>query len=221
MTQMKKIAGVDEAGRGCVIGPLVVAGAIFDEESLQTLRDLGVKDSKMLSPKKREALKPEIEKLASGIQYFELPPWRIDHVVNRAVIYRKLNYLEAMAMANIIRELEPDIAYVDPADVNIERYVKDILRVLPVKPEIVCESKADVKYPSVSAASILAKTRRDSRIADLREEYGDFGSGYSSDHRTRKYIEEYFSGTDVCPDFIRGSWATVRRVRKSNLDKWL
>jgi len=218
---MKKIAGVDEAGRGCAIGPLVVAGAVFDEESLQILRDLGVKDSKMLSVKKRDALKPEIEKLASGIQYFELSPRSIDHVVNRSVIYRKLNYLEAMAMANIIRGLAPDIAYVDPADVNIERYVDDILRVLPVKPEIVCESKADVKYPSVSAASILAKTRRDSRIAELKEEHGDFGSGYSSDRRTQKFIMEYFNGTDECPDFMRASWATVKRARKSSLDKWL
>ena len=218
---MYKIAGVDEAGRGCAIGPLVVAGAIFDEKTLQTLQDIGVKDSKMLSVKKRDALKPAIEELAIRIQYFELPPWCIDHVVNRGIIYRKLNYLEAMAMANIIRELKPDIAYVDPADVNIERYKEDILRVLPIKPKIICESKADVKYPSVSAASILAKTRRDSRIADLRDEYGDFGSGYSSDHRTRRYIEEYFSETDVCPKFIRGSWATVKRVRKANLDKWL
>ena len=218
---MYKIAGVDEAGRGCAIGPLVVAGAVFSEESLQILHDMGVRDSKMLSAKKREALKPEIENLASGIRYFELSPRSIDHVVNRGVIYRKLNYLEAMAMANIIRVLGPDIAYVDPADVNIERYTQDILRVLPVKPEIVCESKADIKYPSVSAASILAKTRRDSRIADLKEEYGDFGSGYSSDRRTQKYIEEYFSTKDECPDFMRASWATVRRARKSSLDKWL
>ena len=218
---MYQIAGVDEAGRGCAIGPLVVAGAVFSEESLQILYDMGVKDSKMLSAKRREVLKPEIEKLASAIRYFELSPRSIDHVVNRGVIYRKLNYLEAMAMANVIRGLGPDIAYVDPADVNIERYVEDILRVLPVKPEIVCESKADIKYPSVSAASILAKTRRDSRIADLKEKYGDFGSGYSSDRRTQKFIEEYFSVADECPDFMRASWATVRRVRKFSLDMWL
>jgi len=216
---MYKIAGVDEAGRGCAIGPLVVAGAIFNKKSLQTLQELGVKDSKALSAKKREALKPEIEKLATGIKYFELSPRSIDHVVNRGVIYRKLNYLEAMAMANIIRELQPDVAYVDPADVNIDRFVNDILRVLPVKPKIICEGKADVKYPSVSAASILAKTRRDFRIIDLKELHGDFGSGYSSDYRTRRYIEEYFSEIDECPKFIRGSWSTVKKFKVASLDK--
>lgn len=216
---MYKIAGVDEAGRGCAIGPLVVAGAIFNKKSLQKLQNLGVKDSKALSPKKREALRLEIEKLAIRIKYFELSPRSIDHVVNRGVIYRKLNYLEAMAMANIIRDLKPDVAYVDPADVNIDRYVNDILRVLPVKPKIICENQADAKYPSVSAASILAKTRRDSRIIDLKELFGDFGSGYSSDYRTRRYIEEYFSEKEDCPKFIRGSWSTIKNLKRTNLNK--
>ena len=215
------VAGVDEAGRGCALGPLVVAGASFPEDRIQELVDIGVKDSKKLTPRRREGLKPEIEKLANSIHYFELQPWSIDHVVNRGVMYRKLNYLEAMAMANVIRNLRPNIAYVDPADVNIKRFVSEILNVLPDKPNVISEKKADDIYPSVSAASILAKVRRDSRVAKLRELYGDFGSGYCSDRKTVMFLAEYFSIHDECPSWIRGSWATIKRLRKANLDTWL
>jgi ribonuclease HII len=218
---MVKIAGVDEAGRGCVIGPLVIAGASFSEDQNQDLLNLGVKDSKKLTPRRREELAPEIEKLATGIQYFVLYPSSIDHVVNRGIMYRKLNYLEAMTMAYIIRILAPSIAYVDPADVNIQRFVSEILRVLPEKPTIISERKADALYPSVSAASILAKVRRDHQIVELRELHGDFGSGYCSDRKTVNFLEEYFRIHKECPSWIRSSWATVKRLRKPILDKWL
>ncbi len=214
---MSKVAGVDEAGRGCAIGPLVVAGVLFEEEMLDDLESLGVKDSKRLSPKKRLALAPEIKSLASGFSAFDLQPWAIDIVVNRGVKLRKLNYLEAMAMAKVISELRPDRAYVDPADVVVERFVGQISRVLPFRPQIFSEKKADSKFPVVSAASILAKVRRDRLVAELRDRYGDFGSGYCSDMKTVDFLESWFRENDACPHFVRGSWATVRRIRGENL----
>ena len=210
---MVKVAGVDEAGRGPVIGPLVVGGVLFDEETAEGLPSMGVRDSKKLSPRRRKALEAEIMDLAEGWAFFDLQPWAIDKVVKRGVVYRKLNYLEAMAMARVIRELNPDRAIVDPADTIIERFVGDIRRVIPSGIEVHGESHADDVFPVVSAASILAKVRRDRFVADLREEHGDFGSGYPSDRKTVSFLESWFEDRDDCPPFMRSSWATVRRLR--------
>jgi len=210
---MVKVAGVDEAGRGPAIGPLVVGGVLFDEETAKVLPSMGVKDSKKLSPKRRESLELEIMDLADSWAFFDLQPRTIDKVVNRGVVYRKLNYLEAMAMAKVIRDLAPHRAIVDPADTVIDRFVGDIKRVIPPWIEVHGESHADDIYPVVSAASILAKVRRDRFVAELREEHGDFGSGYSSDRKTVSFLESWFEDRDDCPPFMRCSWATIKRLR--------
>jgi ribonuclease HII len=210
---MVKVAGVDEAGRGPAIGPLVVGGVLFDEETAEALPSMGVKDSKKLSPKRRESLEVEIMDLADSWAFFDLQPRTIDKVVNRGVVYRKLNYLEAMAMAKVIRDLAPHRAIVDPADTVIDRFVGDIKRVIPPWIEVYGESHADDIYPVVSAASILAKVRRDRFVAELREEHGDFGSGYSSDRKTVSFLESWFEDRDDCPPFMRCSWATIKRIK--------
>ena len=99
---MKKLAGVDDAGRGCVIGPLIIAGVLVNEERIIELENIGVRDSKKLSSKKREDLALEIEGIVSRSVYFEITPRAIDLVVERKKKLRKLNYLEAMAMAKPI-----------------------------------------------------------------------------------------------------------------------
>jgi len=208
-----RVAGVDEAGRGCFIGPLVVAGASFDEDQIPALVDLGVKDSKKLTASKREVLVPKIEALASGITYFELPPRAIDLVVNRGVRLRRLNYLEAVAMANVLRRLAPDKAYIDASDVDDERYGETILRLLRSKPFLVCEHKADFNYPVVSAASILAKVRRDGIVASYREEYGDFNSGYPSDDKAQMWLYDWYREHRNWPDIVRRSWEPVKKAR--------
>lgn len=208
-----RVAGVDEAGRGCFIGPLVVAGASFEEDAIPKLVELGVKDSKKLTAIKRKSLVPKIEALATGIRYFELQPRSIDTVVTRAVKLKKLNYLEAAAMANVIRELSPDSAYVDASDVNDGRYGETILRMLRLKPKMVCEHKADFNYPVVSAASVLAKVRRDALIAALREEYGDFNSGYPSDGQAISWLREWYAEHRSFPPVVRHSWEPVKKVR--------
>jgi len=208
-----QVAGVDEAGRGCFIGPLVVAGASFDSSKIQTLVDLGVKDSKKLKAEKREELAVEIDTLATQIRYFELQPRSIDAVVTRAVKLKRLNYLEAVAMASVIRDLCPDEVYVDASDVDYKRYGETILRLLPVKPRMVCEHKADSKYVVVSAASILAKVKRDAVVASLREEYGDFNSGYPSDERAQRWLTEWYREHRSWPAIVRQSWEPVKKAR--------
>jgi ribonuclease HII len=206
-----KVAGVDEAGRGCAIGPLVVAGAVFAEEDVPGLVEMGVRDSKRLTARRRERLSAKIKELALEFRFVELSPETIDKVVTRSVPLRRLNYLETMVMARIVRELRPDSAYVDTCDVDHIRCGDQIRSVLPFRVDITCVPRADSVYPVTAAASILAKVRRDSLVAALRERHGDFGSGYCSDRKTLEFIDNWFAGSRDSPPFMRASWAPVRR----------
>ncbi len=208
-----RVAGVDEAGRGCAIGPLVVAGASFYSDDIESLRDLGVRDSKELTPKRREALSEQIMDIAGEVRFFEIQPRSIDAVVNRGVKLRRLNYLEAVAMASVVRQLSPEEAFVDAADTDAVRFGEFISRLLPRETRVVSEHKADNTYPVVSAASILAKVRRDALVAEIRERAGDFGSGYMSDERTTTWLESWFSNQRECPLFVRASWKPVQEIR--------
>ena len=140
-----RVAGVDEAGRGCVIGPLVVAAALFREETLPALKEMGVKDSKKISPKKRERLAEEIKRHALDFRVFEIQPSVIDKVVFRSKPLRRLNYLETMVMAKLVRDLKPDIVYIDPPDVDSQRCADQVKSVIRFKLEVICETRADDK----------------------------------------------------------------------------
>ncbi len=214
-SHVKRIAGVDDAGRGPVIGPLVIAGATFHENQIQLLRALGVKDSKVLSSTKRETLAEEIKKLALSWHYVELPPIEVDPYVFSTRRLFKLNYLEAKQMAEVIAALVPDEVYVDASDVNEERFAEQIMQHLPSRIPITSRHHADATYPVVSAASILAKVQRDSAIADLRQKYGDFGSGYPSDPKTEDFLINWRREHGCYPDFARQSWKTLRRLEES------
>jgi len=206
-----RVAGVDEAGRGCAIGPLVVAGALFDQSDVPRLAEAGVKDSKKLTARKRQRLYLTILELALDHRVVELSPATIDKVVNRGVRLRRLNYLETMVMARLVRELRPDAAYVDTCDVDHVRCGEQMRSVIPFKVDITCVPDADDIYPVTSAASILAKVRRDQVVAGLREEHGDFGSGYCHDPKTVEFIDAWFRDNRDAPSFMRASWAPVRR----------
>ncbi|RLI42794.1 ribonuclease HII, partial [Candidatus Bathyarchaeota archaeon] len=121
-----RIAGVDDAGRGAVIGPLVIAGVLIDEKDLPKLRELGVRDSKRLSPNRRKQLAEEIKKVALKYHVIKLLPAEIDKVVETGRKLHRLNRLEAQTMAKIITVLKPDIAYVDASDVLADRFKNHI-----------------------------------------------------------------------------------------------
>ncbi|MBS7607370.1 ribonuclease HII [Candidatus Bathyarchaeota archaeon] len=207
-----RICGVDDAGRGPVIGPLVIAGILVDERGLNDLVRLGVKDSKLLSPKRREYLAGEILRIVGDYRIVKVPPSEIDHVVKHGGRLNRLNRLEAHVMASIIRELKPDIAYVDASDIFPERFKQHIAEELPFTIEIVSEHKADKIYPVVSAASIIAKVERDREIENLKRIYGDFGSGYAADPKTILFLKRWIEEHGSCPDFARSSWKTVKRL---------
>ena len=207
------VAGIDEAGRGCVIGPLVVAGVAVKEENLSALAALGVKDSKLLTAKKREALFPEIVRLAQKHVVLKVSPLEIDRAVESQRKLHKLNRLEAETMAQIVTALEPDVAYVDAADVLEKRFGQHILEASTFKTRIVSEHKADRTYPVVSAASILAKVERDSAVATLRSEFGDFGTGYLTDPKTTQFLTQWLRTHSEYPDCIRKSWKPAKQAK--------
>jgi ribonuclease HII len=207
------VAGVDEAGRGCVIGPLVVAGVAVKTEKLPLLTALGVKDSKLLSAKKREALYPEIIKLTENHHIVKVLPDQIDKVVGSARKLHKLNRLEAQTMAKIIEALRPDEAYVDAADVMEQRFGNHISECLTIKTKIVSQHKADRVFPVVSAASIIAKVERDREIAILKGTYGDFGSGYLTDAKTMVFLKRLLDENGDYPSCVRQSWKPAKKAK--------
>jgi ribonuclease HII len=209
------VAGLDEAGRGPVIGPLVVAGVLVEEEKVQQLVSIGVRDSKLLTPKSRSALAEKIEKIATMVLFVELLPVEVDNVVLRGRRLQKLNFLEAISMAKLIAEMKPRLAWVDAADVKPERYGRQIMEALPAslrKIVLISEHKADRNYPVVSAASIMAKVKRDAAISALWEEYGDFGSGYVTDPKTVQFLRTWRRMHTYYPPVVRRSWKTLRRI---------
>jgi len=210
------VAGVDDAGRGSVIGPLVIAGILIDEGDIPKLVQLGVRDSKLLSPSRREALAVEIKRIAQKHAVVKLSPAEIDMVVERGRKLFRLNRLEAQAMAKVIELLKPDVAYVDASDVLEERFKQHILECLPLKVEIVSEHKADRKYPVVSAASIIAKVERDREIAELKAKYGDFGCGYPTDPKTLEFLRRCLENFKEYPEFVRKSWKPAKKIRREN-----
>jgi ribonuclease HII len=208
------VAGVDDAGRGPVIGPLVIAGVLMKEEELPKLVQLGVKDSKLLAPCKRETLAVEIKKIAQKYALEKLFPDEIDAIVLKGKKLRKLNWLEAQTMAKVIGTLRPDVAYVDASDVLEERFKQNILECLPFKVEIVSKHKADRDYPIVSAASIIAKVERDREIETLKSVHGDFGSGYPSDPKTIRFLQQCLEKFGKYPDFVRKSWKPAKKAEE-------
>jgi len=207
------VAGVDDAGRGAVIGPLVIAGVLVKEEDLPKLKELGVKDSKLLSPHRREVLAPGIRNIVQRYAVLKLQPEEIDVVVKSGRKLHKLNWLEAQTMARIIETLKPDRVFVDASDVLEERFKQHILECMSFKVDIVSEHKADRNYVAVSAASIIAKVERDREVAELARVYGDFGSGYPSDQRTMNFLKQLLERAGEYPEFIRKSWKPAKKVK--------
>ncbi|EOD42740.1 RNase HII [Candidatus Nanobsidianus stetteri] len=205
---MKLILGIDEAGRGPIIGPMVIAGYCIEEEKIDLLRSLGVKDSKELTRKQREYIYNEIIKLTDKYKYIIIDPETIDYYVYR----NKLNYLEFENMIKIIEEIKPDKVIIDSPLVNTKKVIEYIKNNLKINVEIIAENKADKKYPIVSAASIIAKVIRDREIDKIKEKINiDFGSGYPSDERTIEVLKKDY---DKIKDYVRESWMTIKKIRK-------
>lgn len=205
---MRLVAGIDEAGRGPAVGPMVIAGIAVDESDVPELTRMGARDSKKLSPKKRESLVQPISRIAKGIAFEVIPAKVIDCRRDRG----NINDLEAESMSRIIRILCPDVAQIGSVDRDPKRFRKKIVDFLPRGIEVVSVHHAEDLFPAVSAASIIAKTTRDGIIRALRNEFGDFGSGYPSDPKTRDYLMGYAVQGKALPRIVRASWKTTKNI---------
>jgi len=203
--------GIDDAGRGPVIGPMVLAGCLLTEETQRELKKLGVKDSKELTPKRREMLAEKVKEMAETFEVVLATPDEIDGNFNGG---SNLNKLEAQKMAEIINKINKGFGkikvIIDCPSTGISKwadYLKTHIENLS-NLEIVCEHKADKNHVSVSAASIIAKSTREKEMDKLKKIYGtEIGSGYPSDPTTIKFLERH-ADKHLDKGIFRKTWET-------------
>lgn len=219
---MTLIFGLDEAGKGPIIGPMVLAAVAIEEENKEKLESLPIKDSKLLSKKQREELYDQIIKVVKSYKILIVTPEEIDNAVdgNNEL---NLNWLEAHKTADIINELNPDEAFIDCPSPNITKYQTYLFNLINNKKlNLVCSHKAESLFKVVAAASILAKVTRDREVEKIQKTVtGDIGSGYPADPLTKKFIKENF---EIYPNIMRKSWATYKKLvnnkKQQSLEKF-
>jgi ribonuclease HII len=213
------VGGIDEAGRGSVLGPLIIGYCSLTKEQEKYFKDLGVKDSKLLSKSKRKEFFKKI--IDNCVQYsiIAIPAEEINILMNRY----SLNEIEAMKTVEIILKFKkkPKKLILDCPDTNAEKYKERVLNILKKQNiindiEIISEHKADYNYISVSCASVLAKVTRDQLMNDL---VGQELSGYSSDLKTIEYIKTYILENKKIPPFARDKWSTIENIISSLYQK--
>ncbi|MGC8648384.1 MAG: ribonuclease HII [Candidatus Micrarchaeia archaeon] len=229
------VCGGDEAGRGAVIGPLVVALVVFRKDSEKKLADIGVRDSKMLSRKRREELYGEIENLAIEKKVSIITPQEINDAMKNKI---SLNELEAMHFSRLFDSVssETSYLYLDSPDVIAEKFairvntqtskptkvvgIKSKLEAGKKYTKIIAEHKADVRYPIVSAASIIAKVTRDAEVKKLEKSLRQkIGSGYPSDSKTINAILKNIGNNSFMSN-TREYWKTMQRIRQTRLENF-
>ncbi len=205
---MKRIMGVDEAGRGPVLGPLVVGAVVAEESSMEGFRELGVRDSKALTRKARERIYDRLVE-RYRLEYELILPAAINHPDSN------LSQLEYDTVSVLVARHEPDLLVVD-AFLPPEKLAKRLTRQFP-SVAVIAEWKADENYPIVSAASIVAKVIRDREVDRLKDIHGDLGSGYPGDPKTKTWLKRELLKNRLVvqhlPECVRVKWSTVRRLR--------
>lgn len=210
------IYGMDEAGRGCVIGPLVMCRAGIEPKREKELLKLGVKDSKKLSAHQREALYPKVKELCD-IRVYALSAQDITKQMETL----NLNDIEAQTIAQLLSDAPKEAqVFIDSPDNVPIKFAERIRRFLPKCPHLVCENKAEDRYPIVAAASIVAKVERDAEIERIKKIVGhDFNSGYTSDPMTTAFLARHAQEEVVRP-FIRWKWATMENLRQKKMSDY-
>jgi len=228
MKEKAYLIGIDDAGRGPVMGPMVLAGILIPESSEEEIKLTGAKDSKLLSPTQRTFILEKIKKLIKDSHFKIITPTEIDSGMGEGL---NLNQVEALAAASIINELTQEISIAQRAGLKIildcpsintgawKRQLMGYIKDKSLEPKIICEHKADFNYPVVSAASILAKVTRDAEIENIKKQFNvDFGSGYPSDPKTRDFLEKNVDNSKF-KGIFRESWATFQEAKTKAFDK--
>jgi ribonuclease HII len=209
----RRILGLDEAGRGSAIGPLVVGGFLTTEDKIGALSELGVRDSKLLTPGERSRLFDAMSGLGRRWS-IALDPAAIDG----AVSHKGLNLLEAEAFARIVRRARPEVAFVDACDPVAARFGRTVAALAGIPAEVRASHHADRDLPVVGAASIVAKVLRDRAIRRLERSIGGaIGSGYPSDPVTVEHLTNALADPEARHAWIRYSWKTCARLKPAPL----
>ncbi|MEM3781481.1 MAG: ribonuclease HII [Candidatus Micrarchaeaceae archaeon] len=234
------IAGGDEAGRGAVLGPLVVSIVAIGKNREKRLAEIGVRDSKQLSKRQREFLFGEIYNTAEEVAYYAISNEEINAAMQSGI---SLNELEALHFAKLVDSLNSSVKrlYIDSPDVlpwrfgvRMGMFAKKTLITARAKAKdidkskqestairVTAEHKADVKYPIVSAASIVSKVIRDREIERIRQELGIMlGSGYPSDHFTITALKENLENREL-QSYVRQKWQTLKHIRQKHIEEFL
>ena len=204
------ISGIDDAGRGPVLGPMVLAGVLIDEKDEHKLKDIGSRDSKTLTPKRREELAKKIKKIIKSYHIVIIPASEIDHKLAHGI---NLNDIEALKAAEIIDKLNPEKVILDCPSNNKKAWKNKVYEHIKNKNIIlICEHKADRDFITVSAASILAKVTRDEEVAKIQKMVPfPIGSGYPSDPITKKFMKEHLNEYE---NLFRKSWSTYQNHKE-------
>lgn len=204
------ILGVDEAGRGSLLGPLVLAGVLVGRHEARELAGLGVRDSKQLSPSARDRLYSEILGVAERVEVILVPPQVVDLFLrSTSGGALSINYLEAIVSAKIITKLNPSVCYIDSPDPNPSRYLRRIKEIAGgLGCRVVCMNKADSRIPVVGAASIVAKVTRDREVSRISSTFWDVGSGYPHDPVTIEFLNKWREALGGLPYFVRTGWSS-------------
>ncbi|MBI4438762.1 ribonuclease HII [Candidatus Woesearchaeota archaeon] len=210
--------GIDEAGRGPILGPMVMAGVVLDEQAAGELKLLGVKDSKLLTISRMRELYGKITGLSARHMITVIPAEEIDSALESSTL--NLNWLEAQKTAHIISQLKPDKAIIDSPSVNLASYKSYLARLLQdSRTELIVEHKADLNHVECGAASILAKVTRENEIEKIKNQIGNnFGSGYLTDPLTKAFLDDNF---DKHPAVFRKSWIPYKRAAETKAQRTL
>lgn len=211
------LVGIDEAGRGPVIGPLVITIFACKENKIEELQKQGVKDSKLLSSKKRI----ELSKMLSENESFYSETAVISaHEIDNFVDSTSLNDLEITYFAKLIDNLPEHIANnclikLDACEVNTDKFTQKVISKLKKfahEQNISSENKADVNHIHVACASILAKENREREVSKIKQKLGlEIGSGYPSDPKTKSAVQILTKG-NLPNKYLRFSWATTKNA---------
>lgn len=205
--------GIDDAGRGPLIGPMILGGVLATGEQERKLKKENIRDSKDILQGERVRLSKMIKENVEAFKIVKTFPDEIDSSGN-------LNTLEAKKMAGVVNALnvgkfrkEKIKVVVDCPSTNVSAWRSKLLSFIEHDENltVVCEHKADVNHVSVSAASILAKVVREEEVAKIQKKYGAIGSGYPADPTTKEFLKKH--GKEFRDSGIfRKSWNTWKKM---------
>ncbi|MBU0761025.1 MAG: ribonuclease HII [Nanoarchaeota archaeon] len=210
--------GIDDAGRGPLIGPMILAGVLIDKDQERKLKSKNIRDSKDVTQPERLRLAKLIKENSYSHHIVKAFPNEIDETLESAGT--NLNTLEAKKAAQIVDAIntskyqkEKIKVIVDCPSVNTTAWRNTLLGFIKYKDnlQVICEHKADVNYIAVGAGSILAKVTREEEVAKIKNKYGNIGSGYPSDPSTKKFLKEH--GKEFKDEGIfRKTWSTWKKM---------